>query len=430
MTFKILSLDGGGMRGVISAQILKQIEKTVWEKHGQKLHEYFDLIAGTSTGSILAAGIACGMSAKQLIKFYEDEGENIFLKGVRWQRSWRKVPQFFGDIPFLKNIPILGNNPLYPHKKGKDQGLANVLEEKLKLRNNKGEVVNDSPTMADIEKTQLLIPAYDVKSRNTTWFANDDSTEWWYKNNNKLWQICTASASAPTFFPPYRLNGLPHIDGGVSANNPTAAAIAHALSMGQKIDEITVLSIGTGQTTHPYTFEQIKNWGLKDWALNIPDIFLDPSAENSEHISKRIFLGSMPKNYLRLNFKLENYIKVEKKPIHRKIYEPVLGRIENIDIYKFRTEENTDYIEDNKQLKTVGDIDNKKVKTEEDIDIDNPDICDDLIDAAKKYIELGEVYYDKKENTDEMRKILVKDAIDKFFYNVKKQDDKKHLAGV
>lgn len=278
MTYKILSLDGGGMRGVISAQILKEIEETV----GQPLHEYFDLIAGTSTGSILAAGIACGMSADDLIDFYQTEGKNIFLKSVRRQRKFRLIPQFFGNIKFLKNIPILGKNPLYPHKKGKDKGLANILEKKLELRNNEGKVVNDFPTMADIKKTQLLILAYDVLFRNTTWFANDDSTEWWY-DKTKLWEICTASASAPTFFPPYPLKRLnkenkkeliPHIDGGVSANNPTVAAIAHALCMEddkkpKKIEDIAVLSIGTGQTTHPYTYKQIKNWGLLNWVEKI-----------------------------------------------------------------------------------------------------------------------------------------------------------------
>lgn len=59
MTFKILSLDGGGIRGVLSAILLKQVEDTIREKKGQKLHEYFDLVAGTSTGSILTGGIAC-----------------------------------------------------------------------------------------------------------------------------------------------------------------------------------------------------------------------------------------------------------------------------------------------------------------------------------------------------------------------------------
>ncbi|MEO1432760.1 MAG: patatin-like phospholipase family protein [Cyanobacteria bacterium J06632_19] len=390
MTYKILSLDGGGMRGVISAQILKEIEETV----GQPLHEYFDLIAGTSTGSILAAGIACGMSADDLIDFYQTEGKNIFLKSVRRQRKFRLIPQFFGNIKFLKNIPILGKNPLYPHKKGKDKGLANILEKKLELRNNEGKVVNDFPTMADIKKTQLLILAYDVLFRNTTWFANDDSTEWWY-DKTKLWEICTASASAPTFFPPYPLKRLnkenkkeliPHIDGGVSANNPTVAAIAHALCMEddkkpKKIEDIAVLSIGTGQTTHPYTYKQIKNWGLLNWVENIPNIFLDPSAENSGHISKRIFLGIKPQNYLRLNFELNKYPQGKNEYIGRKIKE----------------------------------------------DIDNPDTCNDLIEGAKGYLDRGDVEYDRK-------KMKVKRAIEEFFNNVPVEENdnlgKKQLAEV
>lgn len=379
--FKILSLDGGGMRGVISAQILKEIEQTVKDKHdGKKLHEYFDLIAGTSTGSILAAGIACGMSADDLITFYKKEGENIFPKSVRWRRKFRFFARLVRDIG------------LYPHKKGEDKGLAKILEKKLKLHKD-GEVVNhEPPTMADIKEIQLLILAYDVFSRSTNWFANDDSTEWWYENT-KLWEICTASASAPTFFPPYEIYDprkrrlRPHIDGGVSANNPTVAAIAHALCLKENdekrgtqikkpktIDEITVLSIGTGQTTRSYTCKEIRKWGLTSWAQNIPNMFLDPSAENSEHISARIFLGIKPKNYLRLNCELT-----------------------------------------------------------EDIAIDDPQKCDDLIEIADKYIKSKDVYYDKEKNSDNRREIKVKNAIKEFFdyvENLETKEEEKQLAGV
>lgn len=188
MTFKILSLDGGGIRGVLSAKILEQIETTL-EKKGKKLHEYFDLIAGTSTGSILAAGIVCKMNAQELINVYQEEGENIFLKGVRRQRNWLG----------LRLTQLLGGQALYPHERG-DQGLAQVLKRKLIDKESEKPL-----TIADIKETQLLILAYDVLSRNTTWFANDDPSEWFYKNNIELWKICTASASAPTFFPPYEL---------------------------------------------------------------------------------------------------------------------------------------------------------------------------------------------------------------------------------
>ena len=75
--FRILSLDGGGIRGLISALILKEVEKELKEK-GKSLLEHFDMIAGTSTGSLLAAGVAIGKPIDELIKMYEDEGEKIF----------------------------------------------------------------------------------------------------------------------------------------------------------------------------------------------------------------------------------------------------------------------------------------------------------------------------------------------------------------
>ncbi len=80
MTFKILSLDGGGIRGVISARILMEVEKQIREQKNQSLAEYFDLIAGTSTGSILAAGIALGYTASELLNIYRQEGERIFYR--------------------------------------------------------------------------------------------------------------------------------------------------------------------------------------------------------------------------------------------------------------------------------------------------------------------------------------------------------------
>ncbi|NEQ70489.1 MAG: hypothetical protein F6K21_34365 [Symploca sp. SIO2D2] len=84
MTYKILALDGGGFRGVISARILKEIEDKIKPK---KLHEYFDLVAGTSTGSIIAAGIVIEKSADEILKIYRDDGEKIFPSHKRWLRN-------------------------------------------------------------------------------------------------------------------------------------------------------------------------------------------------------------------------------------------------------------------------------------------------------------------------------------------------------
>ncbi|WP_204103686.1 MULTISPECIES: patatin-like phospholipase family protein [Spirulina sp. CCY15215] len=75
MTFKILSLDGGGMRGALSAKILQAVERELWEKKKLKLHEYFDAIAGVSTGSILAAGLAKGKTCQELLELYQQNGD-------------------------------------------------------------------------------------------------------------------------------------------------------------------------------------------------------------------------------------------------------------------------------------------------------------------------------------------------------------------
>ena len=356
MTFRILSLDGGGIRGVLSATILETVESILWQKKQQKLHEYFDLIAGTSTGSILAAGIACEMEAAELTKIYQKRGKDIFLEGVSQQRQWRWL---LGRLA--------SRFALYPHVQG-DQGLAKVLEEELIYQ-------GKSPNIGEIRSPHLLILAYDVLSRNTTWFTNNSpDQERWY-DRLPLWEICTSSASAPTFFPPYELRytdgkSLPHIDGGVSANNPSLSAIAHALLIkkAEKLDlqDIVVLSIGTGKTTHPYTYQEIKGWGLVKWISNLPDIFLNPGAKNTEDICQQL-IESVGSTHLRLDFDLNEQFAGEKQP----------GKLRTL-----LAEPYNEYI-----FKKSGE--RKKISEE----IDNPHICDDLIEAAKCYLKYGKISY-------------------------------------
>jgi hypothetical protein len=354
MTFKILSLDGGGIRGVLSARILQQVETTLKEKTGQALHEYFDLVSGTSTGSILAAGIACQMNAQAMIDLYLQEGKNIFLDSVRQQRGWRKVSQ------------AVGASVLYPHEQG-DRGLTKVLQKYLKHPE------LGSPTMSQITQPKILIPAYDVYSRNTTWFVNGNPNAWYH--NLGLWQICTASASAPTFFPPYELpyneeQSLPHIDGGVSANNPALVAIAHALYMekanGLKLSDISVLSIGTGNTTQVYSYEEIKNWGQLRWAENIPNMFMSPASQISEAICWQI-LESGGGDYLRLDFDLNERLQGDPQP--GRLREPLK---EGYNKYIYRL---------------------KGKDTPVSEDMDNPENCPILIEAAECYLECGKAYY-------------------------------------
>ena len=270
MTFKILSLDGGGFRGALSTRILQSVETTLAKKRNQKIHEYFDMVAGTSTGSLIAGGIAVKMSAGELLDVYKHRGDEIFPAGIRRQRKFRWISQF------------IGANVLYKHgdpDKGKP-GLSKVIHDEYAKKWN-----SISPKISDIESPILLVPAYDTLSRNTTLFVSNNKKPLWY-DQLPLWQICTASASAPTFFPPYDLPFyknenrddpkppvLPHIDGGVSANNPAIAAIAHALFTEQQdITQISVLSIGTGQRPNRIAIRTLKT-GVSSNGLKTSPIF-------------------------------------------------------------------------------------------------------------------------------------------------------------
>lgn len=281
--FKILVLDGGGIRGVVTARILLEVQSLL----GKPLNQYFDLIAGTSTGSILAAGIALGLEPKKLINIYVERGREIF------NASWLR-----------KNVIrwLLGS-------KYSNEGLKKVLREEL------GDITLRQ--VDEISKAQLLILAYDTLYRNTTFFTSRCPEENRWFNNMKLWEVCLSSASAPTFFPPYEfkwtnpgdpLHGewkFPHVDGGVSANCPALAALSYATNVRKKsISDITILSIGTGATTKPIEYKEMKNWGTLFWGEHVPDVFMGGQIQIATDLCSEIIQAVNPGGYLRLQFSL------------------------------------------------------------------------------------------------------------------------------
>lgn len=359
MTFKILSLDGGGFRGALSTRILQSVETTLAKKRNQKVHEYFDMVSGTSTGSLIAGGIAVKMSAGELLDVYKNRGDEIFPTRIRRQRKFRRISQ------------VIGANVLYKHGDPRtgESGLSKVINDEYAKKCNAV-----CPKISEIESPILLIPAYDTLSRNTTLFVSNNKNPIWY-DQLPLWQICTASASAPTFFPPYdlpyfrkeNLNEdkppvLPHIDGGVSANNPTIASIAHALLTEQKdITQISVLSIGTGQTTQPYSYRQIKNWGLLKWIKNLSNIFLAPPAQLTDALSRQILGAVGGGECLRLDCELNQYFEGPRIPY--KLRQPSL----------------------NPKNQYLG----RKIPEE----IDDPNAYQDFVDVADAYVQQGTVFY-------------------------------------
>lgn len=302
MVFRILSLDGGGMRGVVSSHILKQVEERLG---GGPLRQHFDLIAGTSTGAIIAGAIAAGLSASDIFKIYENEGREIFPYQTYWT---------------LKRVPLLFKYGLSAPKFS-DQGLMKVIYRHLQ-----------DITLGDITPTSpyglhLLITSYDTVRRRPiifkSWYHHK-----WYKTL-PLAEACISSASAPTFFPAHRIDpqlfGLGEeyslVDGGVCANNPTSCAVVAAAKLLTKrlpsksitacLRQMKVLSIGTGDPATPFPWRKVRGWGLGQWAPRIADVLMDAPNDIHRYIAEQLIAGSQnygAPHYLRLQFPLNTKI--------------------------------------------------------------------------------------------------------------------------
>lgn len=214
---KILSIDGGGIRGAFPAAFLAEIE----EKVGSPLHEYFDLIAGTSTGGIIALGLGLGFSAKEILGFYESEGPKIFsqdqtgsvAEAKKWWRATRwavKGPKYDAS-----NLEL---------------ALAKIFQEKK---------VGES-------HTRLFIPSWHRSTAGLYIFKTAHHPRFKTDYLVSAKDVAMATAAAPTFFKEHVTEaGLGLIDGGVWANNPAGFAVAEGLANLQwQPEEVRVLSIG------------------------------------------------------------------------------------------------------------------------------------------------------------------------------------------
>ncbi|WP_160069113.1 CBASS cGAMP-activated phospholipase [Sphingobacterium bovisgrunnientis] len=267
--FKILSIDGGGIRGLIPAKLLAELEAELQkEEPEKKLYEHFDLICGTSTGAILAIGISLGIPAKFLAKFYEENAELIFPRFV-----FKFIPQ--------KSRALL--NAIYSNKK-----LLKKLREVFAEANG-----GEDPLINDL-KTKVCVPAFNGNDGVINVFKTKHHLE--YRRDYKVpaYHVAMSSASAPVYFPPHSFSfknehgegtNINMIDGGIFANNPALIGVFEATDkLDIPIGDISVLSLGTGQG------KQIikRSWRPKnvfDWLFPNPklvDLVLDTQAQITE----------------------------------------------------------------------------------------------------------------------------------------------------
>lgn len=257
---KILSIDGGGIRGIIPAVILAEIERQT----GKQISELFDMVAGTSTGGILALGLTkpssnnptqAEYSATQLIELYRKEGERIFQKR---NNSWiTKVLDVF-------------------KYKYSSQGREDVLTKYF------GDVLINQAVK------EVLVTSYDTKQRIPIFFTSLTEKDRRNRDNFKMVSrkilmrdAAMATSAAPTYFKPYQIDKLSLIDGGTFANNPAALAIVEAMisfrNRGEEIslDDILVVSLGTGSSSEGFEFKTVRKWGELGWAKPFIDMSFD-----------------------------------------------------------------------------------------------------------------------------------------------------------
>lgn len=193
-TFKILSIDGGGIKGLYSASILKRFE----EKFRCLTSDHFDMICGTSTGGLIALALSLKIPASQICEFYEKKGPQIFPKQS-------KISGFIKQTFF--------------NGKYDDEGLRSALDS---IFNDK--VIGDSNNL-------LCIPSYSMTKHEPTVFKYDHTTLE-RDNNTSMVEVGLATSAAPTYFPIATLpsyNNSQFVDGGVWANNPALVGVLEAL---------------------------------------------------------------------------------------------------------------------------------------------------------------------------------------------------------
>lgn len=255
---KILAIDGGGIRGVIPAVVLTEIER----RTGRPAAALFDLVAGTSTGGILALGLSRPgtgrrpkYSAADLLDLYTNRGREIFSRSF-----WKGMTSVGGLV-----------DEKYP---------SGPLEKILK----------DYFGAARLDRalTHVLVSAYDLENRKPFFFKS-----WRPKYGSiEMRHAARATSAAPTYFEPARVkvagSTLALIDGGVYVNNPAMSAYAEARRLWPEEDEYLVLSLGTGELIRKITFEETKDWGKLEWAVPILNVVFDGVSEAVDYQLSRL----------------------------------------------------------------------------------------------------------------------------------------------
>ncbi|GAB5388662.1 MAG: patatin-like phospholipase family protein [Alphaproteobacteria bacterium] len=290
--FAVLAIDGGGLRGIVPAKVLQELE----ERTGKPVSELFDMVVGTSTGGLLSLGLTTPdranprkprYSARDMVELYEGIGDQIFPKPTTVQRLRGLFRDTYDPRPFERLLR-------------QKMGNARIKE----------------------SLTSVIVTAYDTARRGPVFMKH-------YKNhaeNRHFPDFLTrdairATCSAPTYFPPAEISSLPQIapdgrrfqrryeliDGGVFMTNPAAHAMIEAMRIKPEDTEILLVSLGTGIIKTPFPADDIKKWGQVGWIRSkgqtpIYEVIMDGQTDSADMQMKAL----LRERYMRLDANFED----------------------------------------------------------------------------------------------------------------------------
>jgi patatin-like phospholipase/acyl hydrolase len=257
--FQILVLDGGGFRGMFSAAVLARLEEDL----GTSIVDHFDLIAGTSTGGIIALGLGLGLPPRRILDFYIEHGPRIFRDRTRLRGLRHLMRSKYGSGP---------------------------------LREALTEVFGDR-TFGESTK-RLVIPSYNIASDDVYLFRTPHLPTLKRDWRETAVNVALATSAAPTYLPSMPLDGARLIDGGVWANNPAMVALTEAVGpLSIPLQQIRVFSLGT-TTDVRHRRRRLDGGGLLPWAGDVVEVLMRAQSESA---AKQVnhFVGKQ--NVLRLN---------------------------------------------------------------------------------------------------------------------------------
>lgn len=271
---KVLSIDGGGARGLIPSLLLSAIEKRCAELLGapRAIHQLFDVIAGASTGAVVTILLTKPQPAtcEQLVMLYAEHARNFFYASF-----WHRLKTLNGWI-----------GPKYP-----SSSVANTLKQ----------FIGTEPELKDALQ-EIVIPIYDMRRRWPRVFTFSRSAAREDPGHNfRMWQVAEAATSAPTYFPSVPIGSIGSqqrrtyhpVDGAVYMNNPAAEGLAHAIRFerdrhGHEETRYLVVSVGTGYHDEPLRWTKAAHWGRLGWAIPLLDVVGESQAEATAMVMTQV----------------------------------------------------------------------------------------------------------------------------------------------